>query len=271
MSDLQLFLFEQKQKINLLLETFLPSGRPEQLADAMRYAVFAGGGGKRIRPILTLLTAEALGDDPKSAGYAAAAVELFHTYTLVHDDLPAMDDDEFRRGVETVHKKYGEWTAILAGDALQALAFSVLAKSESLRFREMVRLLASVGQTVVDGQAEDILYGAKATENQLFYIHLHKTADLIATACGLGALAVNTDPTVPMDFGRNLGLAFQIVDDLLDADPAELSIVNLMDRSAAERLAGDYTRAASSALERFPGGSSDKLARLAGFLLARTV
>lgn len=270
MNDLRAFLSDQKAKVDSLLEDSLPKGRPKQLAEAMRYAVFAGGGGKRIRPILTSLTAEALAADSESAGFAAVAVELFHTYTLVHDDLPAMDDDDLRRGVETVHRKYGEWTAVLAGDALQALAFSVLAKSVSPRLREMVGLLASVGQTVVDGQAEDILYGSKATEDQLFYIHLHKTADLIAAACGLGALAVNADPVAPMDFGRNLGLAFQIVDDLLDSDSGELSIVNLMDKPSAERLAADYTRAASAALGRFPVGETDMLAQLSRHLLDRT-
>lgn len=271
MNDLVLFLSDQKAKVDALLDAALPKGRPERLKEAMRYAVFAGGGGKRIRPILTLLTAEAFKPGSSPAEFAAVAVELFHSYTLVHDDLPAMDDDDLRRGVDTVHRKYGEWTAVLAGDALQALAFSMLARSESFRLREMVGLMASVGQTVVDGQTEDILCGAKATQDQLFYIHLHKTADLIAAACGLGSLAVDADSAVPMDFGRNLGLAFQIVDDLLDSDSDELSIVNLMDKPSAERLAADYTDAAFAALGRFPVGGTDKLAQLAGFLLKRTV
>jgi geranylgeranyl diphosphate synthase type II len=192
--------------------------RPIVLHQAMRYSVLAGG--KRLRPLLALAVVDALGGDPAAARRSAAALELFHTYTLIHDDLPCMDDDDLRRGLPTCHVKFGEANALLAGDALLTLAFAWLAEGPA--GADGVRELAQAGgsQGVVGGQVEDLAAEGRAADAEtLAWIHRHKTAALIRAALRLGGrLAGLAEPVIDRlgRIGDLAGLAFQIVDDLLD-------------------------------------------------------
>lgn len=201
------------------------------LIDAMRYAVL--GGGKRIRPLLTCATAISLGVDPRIALAPAAAIEFMHAYSLIHDDLPAMDDDDLRRGRPTVHIAFGEAVAILAGDALQALAFETIAHADSLstsaRLAMTEALACAAGwRGMVGGQAFDIAAtGCKIPLERLEAMHRAKTGALLTTAVELGALAGNATAstrTALREFGAAIGLAFQVVDDLLDATQTTLDI-----------------------------------------------
>ena len=232
--------------------------RPSELSQAMRYAV--GTGGKRVRPLIALGAALAVGGEAKDAAYPAAAIELLHNYTLVHDDLPSMDNDEIRRGKLTVWKKFGEVNAILAGDALQALAFLVASKTPNNASR-VAAALAKAGVGVVAGQVEDI-----AMTGDTAYIYEHKTADLFVAAAEMGALAVNADDAnlaKIRTFALNLGLAFQYQDDLLDGDSP-------YSREKTEQLALETTTNAISALEGLPGDVT-VLKDLAKRLLGRKV
>ncbi len=208
------------------LERCLPD-TGDSLAQAMRYAVL--GGGKRLRPLLVHAAGQALGVVPDHLDPAACAIELVHAYSLVHDDLPAMDDDDLRRGRPTVHKAFDEATAILAGDALQSLAFDVLATGDDagldagIVLAQCRALAASAGHAgMVGGQAVDLaLVGHQPTLDQLTDMHRLKTGALIACAVRLGALAAGADATpatlAALDrFALDLGLAFQIQDDVLD-------------------------------------------------------
>jgi geranylgeranyl diphosphate synthase type II len=226
--DIQSYLTARKQLIDSELERLLSCNDtpPRELHEAMRYCLFAGG--KRLRPILALAAAEAAGGDAAAVISEACALELLHTYTLVHDDLPAMDDDDYRRGRLTTHKVFGEAIAILAGDALQAEAFALLARGvQNGRHapEKMVRVIETVADAcgargVVGGQVVDILSEGKAiTRDTLEYIHTHKTGRLITASVMLGALLAGTDRTVlqPLEaYGNAIGLAFQITDDILD-------------------------------------------------------
>jgi len=232
--------------------------RPRELSAAMRYAV--GTGGKRIRPLIALGAAMAAGGRTGDAAYPAAAIELLHNYTLVHDDLPSMDNDEMRRGNPTVWKKFGEVNAILAGDALQALAFSAAAKTPN-NAAKVVAALADAGVGVVAGQVEDI-----AATGDTAYIYEHKTADLFVAAAAMGALAASADGvslSKLKSFALNLGLAFQYQDDLIDGDSP-------YSREETERLAAETTDRALAALENLPGDAS-VLKELASRLLGRSV
>lgn len=246
--------------IEKTLDEVLPreSERPRELSEAMRYAV--GTGGKRIRPLIALGAAMAAGGRAGDAAYPAAAIELLHNYTLVHDDLPSMDNDEMRRGNPTVWKKFGEVNAILAGDALQALAFSAAAKTPN-NAAKVVAALADAGVGVVAGQVEDI-----AATGDTAYIYEHKTADLFVAAAAMGALAASADGvslSKLKSFALNLGLAFQYQDDLIDGDSP-------YSREETERLAAETTDRALAALENLPGDAS-VLKELASRLLGRSV
>ena len=197
-----------------------------QLLSAMRYAVTVGG--KRIRPVLTYATGQALGIPLERLDVPAAAVEMLHAYSLVHDDLPAMDDDDLRRGQPTCHIKFGEATAILAGDALQALAFTVLANNEDthINAEQKLRMVAVLGDAsgsagMAVGQAIDLeSVDQTLTLEQLENMHCHKTGALIRASVALACLAdenQNQDVTDRLDrFAAAIGLCFQIVDDILD-------------------------------------------------------
>ena len=232
--------------------------RPAALSEAMRYAV--GTGGKRIRPLICLASSAAVGGKPEDARYAAAAIELLHNYTLVHDDLPAMDNDTERRGKPTVWTKYGEANAILAGDALQALAFAAAAKTPR-NASAVVAALGAAALGVVQGQVEDI-----AATKDVPYSYTHKTADLFIAAATMGGYAgggTDDDIKALHAFALNLGLAFQYEDDLLDGDSP-------YDRETTERLAKETTSAAVEALSKLPGDVAF-LKTLAGKLLGRKV
>jgi farnesyl diphosphate synthase len=221
-------------RVDATLLRILPgeSAEPARLHQAMRYAAL--GDGKRIRPILVYATGAAIGMAPPSLDAAAAAVELIHAYSLVHDDLPAMDDDDLRRGRPTTHRAFDEATAILAGDALQVLAFDLLANdampSVGVPARmEMIRLLsrASGTQGMAGGQAMDLAAtGRRLSPAQIEQMHAQKTGALIRAAV---LMACAADPGLTPErreafdrYGRAIGLSFQIVDDLLDVlgDPA---------------------------------------------------
>lgn len=236
----------------------LEAVRPCGLSAAMRYAV--GTGGKRVRPLISLGAALAAGGRAEDAAYPAAAIELLHNYTLIHDDIPSMDNDEMRRGKPTVWKKFGEANAILAGDALQALAFSAAAKAPN-NAAKVVAALAEAGVGVVAGQVEDI-----AATGDTAYIYEHKTADLFVAAAAMGALAANADEATLAklkSFALNLGFAFQYEDDLLDGDSP-------YSREETERLAAETTAKAISSLADLPGDAS-VLRDLASRLLGRSV
>ncbi|MGN6135791.1 MAG: polyprenyl synthetase family protein [Aureliella sp.] len=209
------------------------AGSPERLTEALRYSLLSPG--KRLRPLLVLLAAEAVGGQWPAAMPAACAVEMIHAYSLIHDDLPAMDDDDLRRGRPTCHRKFDEATAILAGDALQALAFEVIARDvpPASAARCCLELARVAGRCqLIGGQADDLAaegrfgfqpYGAEPVEQLDFLrrIHERKTAAMIAGSVKLGGLAVGgSESTIASleRFGTSIGLAFQIVDDLLDVE-----------------------------------------------------
>ncbi|WP_079204588.1 (2E,6E)-farnesyl diphosphate synthase [Pseudomonas sp. CC6-YY-74] len=219
-----------QRQVDAALESLLetPHGQLQQLYQAMRYSVFNGG--KRVRPLLVYAACEALGGDPEQADGAACAVELIHAYSLVHDDLPAMDDDDLRRGQPTTHKAFNEAVAILAGDGLQSLAFEVLAdaqrnpQSAELRLAMISRLAQAAGPAgMVGGQAIDLgSVGQKLDQTALEIMHRHKTGALIEASVHLGALAsARADQrtlTALHSYARAIGLAFQVQDDILDVE-----------------------------------------------------
>ena len=196
-----------------------------RLQEAMRYSVL--GGGKRLRPLLVYITGEALGADPADLDAPAAAVELIHAYSLIHDDLPAMDDDDLRRGQPTCHRAFDEGTAILAGDALQALAFAVLAAdtnalADATRVRMLTVLADAIGLAgMAGGQAIDLEAAGRASDPaHIELMHRRKTGALIRASVELGSLAApattETSRAALRHFGSEIGLAFQIQDDILD-------------------------------------------------------
>ena len=222
--DLQAYWRAWREAIETELDRLTPVRYPEVLWDSMRYSLQAGG--KRIRPLLTIATLEALGRDPRPALPAACAVELIHTQSLIHDDLPAMDDDDLRRGKPTNHKVYGEAQAILAGDAMLAYAFYLLAAFLEDRYPpkaclEAVRELSEATvMGMVSGQVVDMASeNQPVTPEQLSYIHRHKTGALIRSSIRLGAIlaGASRDRARQLDlYAEQLGLAFQIADDIQD-------------------------------------------------------
>jgi geranylgeranyl diphosphate synthase, type II len=225
--DLAVYMAERARAVDQALGRFLPaeSAPPETLHRAMRYSVFAGG--KRLRPVLVIAGAEAVGGRADDVMPTACAVEMIHTYSLIHDDLPAMDNDNFRRGVPTNHKVFGEALAILAGDALLTLAFRLLADnvpatSSGPRLRDVLVEIADAAGSpgMVGGQVADIECEGKPADAEIVdYIHTHKTAALIRASIRAGAILSGATPA-QLDalgvVGGALGLAFQIMDDILD-------------------------------------------------------
>ncbi len=221
MNDLPVYLKQCSDAVNAALDALLPpeDERPIKLHKAMRYSMLAGG--KRLRPALCLAACEACGGTAGQALQAACALELLHTYTLIHDDLPAMDNDTLRRGRPTCHIAFDEATAILAGDALLTLAFEVLAKIPTIGSTLTLELARAAGSRgVIGGQAEDIEAEGKTPEADLVgYIHRNKTAALIRAACVMGGLCARADSHTLEKlaiYGESTGLAFQLTDDLLD-------------------------------------------------------
>jgi geranylgeranyl diphosphate synthase type II len=227
--DLKSFLEEKRELVDSWLDRFLPPENepPTVLHKAMRYSVFAGG--KRIRPILAILSFEASGGKGEGIFAPACAMELVHTFSLVHDDLPCMDDDDLRRGKPTLHKLFGEGVAVLAGDALSALAFELLASSGPAVLTTFTQALGPKG--MLGGQVADLKSeGKKVKLAEVEEIHKMKTAALIAASLKIGALvarAPETEVEAYFRFGQKLGLAFQIVDDVLEATGNDLALGKL--------------------------------------------
>ena len=227
--DLAAYVAERRQLVDEALDLALPPDDtpPTSVHRAMRYSVMAGG--KRLRPILVIAGAEAVGGKAETVMPTACALELVHTYSLIHDDLPAMDDDDYQRGRLTSHKVFGEAIAILAGDALLTYAFRLVADNASrvrdpAVIRDVIVEIADAAGTggMVGGQVVDIeSEGKPVTAETLEYIHLHKTAALIRASLRVGTLLAGGSPgdvALIGDAGRSLGLAFQIVDDILDVE-----------------------------------------------------
>ncbi len=253
---------------------------PEILAEAMRYSVFSGG--KRLRPILMIAAAEMMGGNLEDILPFACGVELIHTYSLIHDDLPSMDDDEFRRGRPTSHRVFGEAVAILAGDALLSEAFYIMAKSSSERNidpKKALRVIyeiaeASGSRGMVGGQIGDItMKASKLDQSSIEAIHLDKTARLITVSLRAGFIlsgATEYEIDTITRYGNNLGIAFQIMDDLMDAgkEKGGVNLAHLIgveeSRKRAERLIAE----ALDAISVF-GEKADVLRELARFVIAR--
>ncbi|HYF37505.1 MAG TPA: farnesyl diphosphate synthase [Prosthecobacter sp.] len=292
MLDLKSYLAARCQFIDAALDRFIPAVTtpPVTLHKAMRHSVFAGG--KRLRPILALAAAEAAGGSKESAAFAGCAVECLHTYSLIHDDLPSMDNDDFRRGVPTCHKVYGEAVAVLAGDALQALAFEILVKTPvTVRYGagELVSELARTAGSLhlVGGQVADLEgEGKRLPLEALRFIHESKTAALLTTSLKLGGMSADcaAEELQALEaFGMATGLAFQIIDDILDvtqtseklgksagkdlaSEKATYPAIVGLEESRAE--AHRLTTSAHQALEIF-GARGNWLRALADYLLER--
>jgi len=258
-------LLEQKRAVDQELHRLL-SGRESLLFQAMRHAVHSGG--KRYRPLLLLSAGESLAAERDILLPFACAVELIHCYSLVHDDLPAMDNDEFRRGQPACHKAYGEDVALLAGDALLTLAFEVMASAPlpGTLVEHRAEVMAEVSrwagaQGMIEGQVLDIkLKPEQTAEDKLLDIIFKKTGGLIIASVKAGAmlgLASDSQVQALEGFGRNVGLAFQVRDDLLDYGPgagrrpdSRPTLVSLLGRQEAQRRLGEFVRQALEALDR---------------------
>lgn len=273
--DLKQYLEARRLMVEEALEVALPQqdGPETRVVEAMRYSLFAGG--KRLRPILCLAASEAVGGDLKAAMPAGCALEMIHTYSLIHDDLPAMDDDNLRRGKLTNHKVFGEAIAILAGDGLLTEAFVLLSDYNSLLPERAVQVIGVIAEAasyrgMVGGQVVDILSQNKRADLETVQqMHSRKTAALIAAATESGALAgkgSEAQVAALARYGRAIGLAFQIADDILDIEgDTEL----LGKTTGADEARGKVTYPAAVGLERSRQAANemvnDALAALEGF------
>jgi geranylgeranyl diphosphate synthase type II len=291
--NLKKYLIARQKLIDRALDNYLPKAntKPITLHKAMRYSLFAGG--KRLRPILCLAAAEACRGKLNDALPLACALECIHTYSLVHDDLPSMDNDDFRRGRPTCHKIFGEGIAVLAGDALLTLAFEIVSNAKPSRRYDIATLLREVAvaagsQKLIAGQVADLeAEGKQVKRQQLQFIHKNKTAAILKTSVRVGAMSANANAatlSAISGFGERLGLAFQIIDDILDvtqttevlgksagkdvvAKKATYPAVIGLEKSRAEaRL---LTREAHNALSVFSSDDAEPLHALANYVLER--
>jgi len=286
------YLAQQQRKIDETLQGWVPpeSTAPESIHKAMRYSLFAGG--KRIRPVLCIAAAEAVSDSPVGIESAACTLELIHTYSLIHDDLPALDNDDLRRGMPTCHKVFGEAMAILAGDALLTLAFQVLGQlaCEPSRKARLVEELATSAGTVggmIGGQVEDLEgEGKHPTAELLEAIHRAKTGALLRASLRMGAIYAGADDDqlrALSSFGEHVGLAFQIVDDVLDVEESSETLGKTAGKDAAQQkitfpavyglershaMAEEQRLAAHLALRLFDE-RAERLRQLADFIVHR--
>ncbi len=288
------YLEERCRIVDKALGGFLPTTktRPATIHEAMRYSIFAGG--KRLRPILCLASAEACGGNYEAALAPAAAVECIHTYSLIHDDLPCMDDDDLRRGMPTSHVKFGEGVAVLAGDALLTIAFEILAQVKATPRYDIGKFITElavmsgsrhlIGGQILDleGEGNDVTLNA----TQLKYIHESKTAALLTASIRLGGMTANATPAqleALTIYGRSLGLAFQVIDDILDVTQtseklgksagkdeakAKSTYPALFGLDKSRKEAARLTRKALEALKPF-GRKGARLSDLAHYLLDR--
>jgi geranylgeranyl diphosphate synthase type II len=282
----------RQKKVDAALNRLLPSAttKPKTIHQAMRYSIFAGG--KRLRPVICLATAEVISGKNDDAIPLACAVECIHTYSLIHDDLPSMDNDDFRRGKPTSHKVYGEGIAVLAGDALLTIAFEMAASCRAwprYSHADVIHELAVAAgsQKLIAGQVADLEgEGKKISPAELRYIHDNKTAALIASSIRLGAMSANATPKQLerlTDFGESLGLAFQVIDDILDVTQTteklgksagkdvaaqKATYPALLGLDKAKKEADRLTARARAALKPF-GKAAAPLEAIADFLLKR--
>jgi geranylgeranyl diphosphate synthase, type II len=291
--NLKTYLVTRQKRIDRALERYLPKAdrKPTTLHRAMRYSLFAGG--KRLRPILCLAAAEACRGKINKALPLASALECIHTYSLVHDDLPSMDNDDFRRGRPTCHKVFGEGIAVLAGDALLTIAFEIVSHAKPSRRYDMSTLVREVAvaagsQKLIAGQVADLeAEGKNVQRRELQFIHDNKTAAILRASVRLGAMSANADArklSAMTTFGQRLGLAFQVIDDILDvtqtseilgksagkdlaAKKATYPAVIGLEKSRAE--ARRLTRDAHDALSIFSDRDAEALHALANYLLER--
>jgi geranylgeranyl diphosphate synthase type II len=291
--NLKNYLVTRQKLIDRALDRYLPkaSTKPATIHHAMRYSLFAGG--KRLRPILCVAAAEACRGKIHNALPLACALECIHTYSLVHDDLPSMDDDDFRRGRATCHKIFGEGIAVLAGDALLTIAFEIVSHAKTSRRYDMSTVvrelaIAAGSQKLIAGQVADLEAEGKNVERrELQFIHENKTAAILRTSVRLGAMSANADAkklSAITTFGQRLGLAFQVVDDILDvtqtseilgksagkdvaAKKATYPAVIGLEKSRME--AKRLTREAHNALSVFSDQEAEALHALANYLLER--
>ncbi|MDN5344259.1 MAG: geranylgeranyl diphosphate synthase, type [Clostridia bacterium] len=292
-TELESYLAARRQMVQAALEESLPAedSYPPAIHRAMRYSLFAGG--KRLRPILVLAAGEAVGSPVEPLLPAACAVELIHTYSLIHDDLPAMDNDDYRRGRLTCHKVFGEAIALLAGDALLTRAFAVLSQDQpglnpARTLQAIAELAAAAGsQGLIGGQVVDMeAEGKPATLEVVNYIHAHKTGSLIRACLRLGGILGGGNEeqlAVLTRYGEALGLAFQITDDILDvvgdfqsmgkkggvdAARGKATYPACLGLEVARRLARELCLEAQG-LVRNLGSAADPLFHLAGYVLNR--
>lgn len=294
MTDFPTWAQLHQERMESVLAGWLPAASiaPQRLHEAMRYAVL--GGGKRVRPLLAFAAGEVSGGNPDRVQQVAAAIELIHAYSLVHDDMPAMDDDALRRGKPAVHVEFDEASALLVGDALQSLAFEILA-SQTLADAPstqlgMVQLLAQAAGSrgMAGGQAIDLASVGKPLDlTELEFMHIHKTGALIRASVLLGAHcgSVSDTTVAALDhYAKCIGLAFQVVDDVLDAEAPTATLgktagkdaaqgkptyVSLLGATRARALAGDLRADAHAALDRIER-PAQRLRELADFVVART-
>jgi len=290
--NLDTFLASSTTRVNAALDRFLPgeTTRPTTLHKAMRYSLFAGG--KRMRPALVLAAAAACGGREADALPLACAVECIHTYSLVHDDLPAMDNDDYRRGKLTNHKVFGEGIAILAGDALLTQAFEIAAQARTWpRYSHRALTLeiarAAGSLQLIAGQVADLEgEGKKTSTAQLKYIHERKTSALLCCSVRLGGMSANCSATqlkALTDFGYNVGLAFQVIDDILDVTQTseklgktagkdtqaqKATYPSIVGLEKSRKIAADLTGKAFASLKSFQG-KAGALEALAEYLLKR--
>jgi geranylgeranyl diphosphate synthase type II len=286
------FFEEDRLAVDAQLERLIPAEtvQPPSIHTAMRYSVFAGG--KRIRPILCLEAARIFGNDVEHALYPGCAIEFIHTYSLIHDDLPALDNDDLRRGKPTCHRKFGEATAILAGDALLTLAFETIVASpvSAERRTAMVQEIATAAGTVdgmVGGQVADLeAEGKQVGPETLEYIHRSKTAALIRASVTSGALsagAVGEDVARLRRFGETIGWAFQVTDDILDIEESSAALGKTAGKDVAQqkatypavfgleeshRIASELSTKAINELQVY-GERAERLRAMAEFLVTR--
>lgn len=285
---------DMQARMESVLETHLPPANisPTHLHEAMRYATL--GGGKRVRALLAYAAGEFCGATPNKVDIPAASVEMIHAYSLVHDDLPCMDDDDLRRGKPTTHKQYGDAMALLVGDALQSLAFQLISQDKLLKSAaqklKMLHMLAlaSGSRGMAGGQAIDIeSIGIPLTRAELEHMHIQKTGALIRAAALLGAYSADAPKKEKIEavdhYAKAIGLAFQVVDDILDAEADTHTLgktagkdklnnkstyVTILGLSAAKQLASELHSNAMAALS-FYGREADLLRHLANFITQR--
>lgn len=243
--SLQEYLADQVQAVDRVLDRWVPAEtlEPVSIHKAMRYSLFAGG--KRIRPILAIAAADAVSDSPPGVEDAAATLELIHTYSLIHDDLPALDNDDLRRGRPTCHKVFGEAMAILAGDALLTLAFEVLSRLPLVGAEQKIRMVEELSRAagtvggMIGGQVHDIEGERKRpTALLLDAIHKAKTGALLRASVRIGAIyaaATHEELAALSEFGEHVGLAFQIVDDVLDVEESSEALGKTAGKDQAQQ------------------------------------